>query len=169
MQRSALSAQHPAAFDHIHNAQHCMTNDSTYDSTCSPCASQSKIAVVIHIGKEAELTWALVCNWQCQRHRHCLITAVIDCSVFPCTQATVNLATETALVRAALADEATDHAERLQTLGKELTEVCMPLSCRACMKQIDMLGMQHTETQQQPGDVAAFGSLSLDYVDLQGP
>ena len=48
-----------------------------------------------------------------------------------CLQATVNLATETALVRAALADSATDHAERLQTLGKELAEVCILLPCHA--------------------------------------
>lgn len=38
-------------------------------------------------------------------------------------QATVNLATETALVRAALADEPDGHAERLEALGKELVQV----------------------------------------------
>jgi len=38
-------------------------------------------------------------------------------------QATVNLATETALVRAALADESSKHAERLDVLGKQLTQV----------------------------------------------
>ena len=38
-------------------------------------------------------------------------------------QATVNLATETALVRAAMADESDGHAERLEVLGKELVQV----------------------------------------------
>lgn len=38
-------------------------------------------------------------------------------------QATVNLATETALVRAALADEPDSHIERLEALGKELVQV----------------------------------------------
>lgn len=38
-------------------------------------------------------------------------------------QATVNLATETALVRAALPDEPDGHAERLEALGKELVQV----------------------------------------------
>ena len=38
-------------------------------------------------------------------------------------QATVNLATETALVRAAMADEPDGHAERLEVLGKELVLV----------------------------------------------
>lgn len=42
-------------------------------------------------------------------------------------QASVNLATETALVKAALADESADHAQRLEVLGKQLAEVCLPL------------------------------------------
>lgn len=43
----------------------------------------------------------------------------------PVLQATVNLATETALVRAALSDveESDGHAHRLAVLGKELTQV----------------------------------------------
>lgn len=53
------------------------------------------------------------------------------------TQATVNLATETALVRAALADEATDHAERLQTLGKELTEALSQAGFKSTLRSAD--------------------------------
>ena len=40
-------------------------------------------------------------------------------------QATVNLATETALVRAALSQDSDGHAQRLEVLGKELTQVCI--------------------------------------------
>ena len=43
-------------------------------------------------------------------------------------QATVNLATETALVRAAMSDEPEGHAERLEGLGKELAQVCLIVS-----------------------------------------
>lgn len=38
-------------------------------------------------------------------------------------QATVNLATETALVRAAMSDDQDGHAERLEVVGKELAQV----------------------------------------------
>ena len=38
-------------------------------------------------------------------------------------QATVNLATETALVRTAMPDESEGHAERLEGLGRELVQV----------------------------------------------
>lgn len=38
-------------------------------------------------------------------------------------QATVNLATETALVRAAMSDEQDGHAQRLEVVGKELAQV----------------------------------------------
>ena len=44
-------------------------------------------------------------------------------------QATVNLATETALVQAALADESNKHAERLAVLGNQLTQVIKSSEC----------------------------------------
>ena len=49
-------------------------------------------------------------------------------------QATVNLATETALIRAAMADESDGHAERLEILGKELVLVSFCFTALAAMQ-----------------------------------
>ncbi|KAL0050296.1 hypothetical protein WJX82_008307 [Trebouxia sp. C0006] len=53
------------------------------------------------------------------------------------TQATVNLATETALVRAALADESSKHAERLELLGKQLTQALGEAGFSSTLRSVD--------------------------------
>ncbi|DBA94760.1 TPA: hypothetical protein ACH3X1_002307 [Trebouxia sp. C0004] len=53
------------------------------------------------------------------------------------TQATVNLATETALVRAALADESSKHAERLEVLGKQLTQALGEAGFSSTLRSVD--------------------------------
>ncbi|KAL0041395.1 hypothetical protein WJX79_002096 [Trebouxia sp. C0005] len=53
------------------------------------------------------------------------------------TQATVNLATETALVRAALADESSKHSERLEVLGKQLTQALGEAGFSSTLRSVD--------------------------------
>lgn len=53
------------------------------------------------------------------------------------TQATVNLATETALVRAAVADESSKHAEHLQVLGNQLTQALGEAGFNSTLRSVD--------------------------------
>lgn len=53
------------------------------------------------------------------------------------TQATVNLATETALVRAAMSDEQDGHAQRLEVVGKELAQALSEAGFSSSLRSVD--------------------------------
>lgn len=65
-----------------------------------------------------------VCGPALVLHKSSQFAVRVELSFMPIMmQATVNLATETALVRAAMCDEQDGHAERLEVVGKELAQV----------------------------------------------